>query len=185
MEFELLGSESAGPTLRLDHEHFAYAGKFVMSSSGKTVAREDGEILGAVAFSEDHDDSETVHLRYVTVREDRRGKGIGPRLLRYTAALLRGDIPAEPPTYDEVLIAANNPIAYRACYRAGFGYIGEQTGIAELLLAYRPETQDAARYEEGLRSYAERSLPAEQSNALQRFLDEGLPVMVDVPTADT
>jgi GNAT superfamily N-acetyltransferase len=188
MQFELLGSEAAGPTLRLDHEQFAYAGKFVMSSTGKTVAREGDEIVGAVAFNADHDDPAAVHLRYVTVREDRRGEGIGPRLLRFTAALLGGDLSADLPadcaTYDEVLIAANNPIAYRACYRAGFDYTGDQTGIAELLLAYRPAKQDPARYEDGLRLYAERSLPETQSAALARFLDEGLPTVVEVPTPE-
>jgi len=182
MQFELLGSESAGPTLHLDHERFAYAGKFVMSSSGKTVARADGEIVGAVAFSADHDDSGTVHLRYVTVRADRRGEGIGPRLLRFTAAVLSGDSSGDTPDYETVLIAANNPIAYRACYRAGFEYTGEETGIAELLLAYRPDAQTVNRYEDGLRVYEDRSLPADQSTALARFLDEGLPAVVDTPS---
>lgn len=181
MEFDLLGSESAGPTLDLDHERFAFAGKFVMSSSGKTVARESGEIVGAVAFSADHDDPGTVHLRYVTVREDRRGEGIGPRLLRFTAAVLCGDLSGDTPEYETVLIAANNPIAYRACYRAGFEYTGEETGIAELLLAYRPDGQTADRYEEGLRVYETRSLPDDQAAALARFLDEGPPAVVDVP----
>jgi ribosomal protein S18 acetylase RimI-like enzyme len=184
MQFELLGSEAAGPTLRLDHERFAYAGKFVMSSSGKTVAREGGDVVGAVAFSADHDDPRAVHLRYVTVREDRRGEGIGPRLLRFTATLLRGDLPADCATYETVLIAANNPIAYRACYRAGFDYTGDQTGIAELLLAYRPDERHDGRYEAGLRLYAERSLPETQSAALQRFLDDGMPSVVAVPPAD-
>ena len=39
MEYVLLGWPPDGPTLRLDHRQFAYAGKFVMSTTGKAVAR--------------------------------------------------------------------------------------------------------------------------------------------------
>ncbi len=39
MEFALLGWPPDGPTLRLDHRRFAYAGKFVMSTTGKAVVR--------------------------------------------------------------------------------------------------------------------------------------------------
>ena len=48
MEFEILGDEADGPTLELDYREFAYAGKFVMSSTGKSVARADGDVVGAV-----------------------------------------------------------------------------------------------------------------------------------------
>jgi GNAT superfamily N-acetyltransferase len=40
MEFAVLGWPPDGPTLRLDYREFAYAGKFVMSNTGKAVARE-------------------------------------------------------------------------------------------------------------------------------------------------
>ncbi|MFW5918041.1 MAG: GNAT family N-acetyltransferase [Haloferacaceae archaeon] len=40
MEFVLLGWPEAGPTLRLDYRRFAYAGKFVMSNTGKAVVRD-------------------------------------------------------------------------------------------------------------------------------------------------
>ncbi|MUV90296.1 GNAT family N-acetyltransferase, partial [Halapricum sp. CBA1109] len=49
MEYALLGWADDGPTLRLDHERFAYAGKFVMSATGKAVARADGDVLAAAA----------------------------------------------------------------------------------------------------------------------------------------
>ena len=39
MEYVLLGWPPDGPTLRLDHRRFAYAGKFVMSTTGKAVVR--------------------------------------------------------------------------------------------------------------------------------------------------
>jgi GNAT superfamily N-acetyltransferase len=172
MEFECLGSEADGPTLRLDHEQFAYAGKFVMSNTGKTVVREDGDLLGAVAFNEDSAEPETVHLRYVTVREDRRGEGIGPRLLRFTADQLGA--------YERVVIAVNNPIAYEACYRAGFVYTGEQTGIAELRMVYDPGSRDVAGYCEGFTIYRERDLPPEQEAVCERHGVEPPPV-VDTP----
>ncbi|MFC6717584.1 GNAT family N-acetyltransferase [Natrialbaceae archaeon GCM10025810] len=43
MEFELLGWPPDGPTLRLDYRRFSYAGKFVMTSTGKAVARNDAD----------------------------------------------------------------------------------------------------------------------------------------------
>jgi len=174
MEYELLGSESTGPTLSLDHEQFAYAGKFVMSSTGKTVVREDGELIGAVAFSDDHARDRTVRLRYVTVREDRRGEGVGPRLLRFTSDRLSE-------TYEEVLIASNNPIAYQACYRAGFVYTGEQTGIAEVLLRYQPTDRETQPYREGLAVFQNRELPAEHERILDDHADSEPPAVVSVP----
>lgn len=174
MEFEVLGGESAGPTLRLDHEEFAYAGKFVMSRTGKTVVREDGDLLGAVAFSADTDDDRTVHLRYVTVREDRRGEGIGPQLLRFTAERLRD-------RYDRVVIAVNNPIAYEACYRAGFRNTGEETGIAELFMRYDPDHREGEAYRAGFTVFRERDLPAEHAAVCDRHGSTEPPAIVEVP----
>ncbi|MFT4947517.1 MAG: ribosomal protein S18 acetylase RimI-like enzyme [Natronomonas sp.] len=174
MEFRLPGSEADGPTLRLDHEEFAYAGKFVMSGTGKSVARDDGTLVGAVAFSEDHTDPETVHLRYVTVRECRRGEGIGPRLLRFTAAELSE-------AYETVEIAVNNPMAYEACYRAGFAYTGEQAGIAELRMSYRPDDRAGQRYRSGFEQFRERDLPPEHEAVCDRHEKGEPPAVVDVP----
>jgi GNAT superfamily N-acetyltransferase len=172
MEIELLGWPPDGPTLRLDHRRFGYAGKFVMSNTGKAVVREerggdgneDGDegegVIAAVAFNEDRTDPDALWLRYVTVREDRRGEGIGPRLLEFVRdrALERG--------YERVRIAVNNPFAYEACYRAGFGYTGRRTGIAELVLEH-PGDRSAERYREGLEEFRERDL----STAEEAFLD--------------
>lgn len=174
MEFELLGGESAGPTLDLDHTQFAYAGKFVMSRTGKTALRDDGELVGAVAFSGDADDSATVRLRYVTVREDRRGEGLGPKLLRFTADRLREQ-------YQRVVIAVNNPIAYEACYRAGFVYVGEETGIAELVMTYRPADRDRERYREGFTVFEDRDLPPEHGAICARYAGSEPPAVVDLP----
>lgn len=162
MEFEILGFPPAGPTLDLDHEQFAYAGKFVMSSTGKSVARDGGSLVGAVAFNEDRSSENVVRLRYVTVRRDRQGDGIGSRLLRFTAEKLREE-------YDRVLIAANNPIAYRSCYAAGFVYTGQETGLAELLLAYAPSSeQRGTLYAQGLDVFRDRDMPDEQQSVLER-----------------
>ncbi len=143
MQFELLGWPEDGPTLRLDWEVFSYAGKFVMSNTGKAVLRRDvtangdsvapEDVLAAVAFNEDRTDETTLWLRYVTVRADLRGEGLGPELVSETVdrAMDRG--------YKRIRIAVNNPFAYEALWKAGFGFTGEETGIAELVLVYPRE----------------------------------------------
>lgn len=40
MRYAVLGDHHDGPTLLLDWEAFSYAGKFVMSNTGKAVAYE-------------------------------------------------------------------------------------------------------------------------------------------------
>jgi GNAT superfamily N-acetyltransferase len=175
VEFERLGGPDDGVTLELDYREFAYAGKFVMSDTGKTVARADGETVGAVSFSPDRSDADVVRLRYVTVREDRRGEGIGARLLRFAADQLSGQ-------YGAVMIAVNNPVAYRSCYRAGFQSTGTERGIAELDLRYEPAGQrDERRYREGLAVFATRDLPPDQQRCLERSDRTGLPAVVAVP----
>ncbi len=173
MEFAVLGWPPDGPTLRLDYRRFAYAGKFVMSNTGKAVARDDADpppvadrrpppdgdtaddVVAAVAFNEDRTDADAIWIRYVTVRADRRGEGVGPRLAAFAAdrAAARG--------YDRVRIAVNNPFAYHALYRAGFAFTGEETGIAELVLERpsdrpSPSRDDAETYRAGLDVYRAR-----------------------------
>ncbi|WP_336363871.1 GNAT family N-acetyltransferase [Halalkalicoccus salilacus] len=160
MEIELLGWPPDGPTLRLDHRRFSYAGKFVMSNTGKAVVREEDEPIAAVAFNEDRTDSSTLWLRYVTVRADRRGEGIGPRLLGFVREHARDR------GYERVRIAVNNPFAYEACYRVGFGYTGRRTGIAELVLEH-PGDRSRERYQEGLDAFRKRDL----SDGEREFLD--------------
>lgn len=175
MEFELLGWPSEGPTLDLHHERFAYAGNFVTPRTGKTVVRAGGSVVGAVAFNEDYARSGTVRLRYVTVREDRRGEGIGPQLLRFTAELLRD-------RFEDVFIAVNNPIAYQACYRAGFVSTGEESGMAELLLRYAPEKErSSSRYQDGFEVFRDRDLPETQRAVISRHADRLPPPIVSCP----
>jgi GNAT superfamily N-acetyltransferase len=196
VHLEVLGWPDDDVTLRLDYRRFAYAGKFVMSSTGKAVAHERErpvrdtnddpasafadrdsdeyatDVVAAVAFNEDRTDSGTLWLRYVTVRDDHRGEGVGPRLLAVVrdAALDRG--------YDRLRIAVNNAYSYEALYKTGFAYTGCETGIAELVLEHPapvdvaddPETTgapDAAtvRYRDGLDVFADREDLSDEERA--------------------
>ena len=175
MEYELLGWPPDGPKLRLDYERFSYAGKFVMTNTGKAVARaDDGEIVAAVSFNEDRTDEGTLWLRYVTVDRDRRGEGIGPPLCREVRdrALERG--------YERLRIAVNNPFAYEALYRAGFAYTGETTGIAELILEYPTPDDDTGwtdreRYQAGLEEFRDRDLSDDETVFLDTRRDNEPP----------
>lgn len=145
MECRLVGWPADEPRLSLDHEQFAYAGKFVMTRTGKAVAEADGTCLGATAFSRDRTDESAWWIRIVTVRRDRRGEGIGPRLLAFTAEQLRRRAAL-------VRIAVNNPFAFEAAYKAGFGFTGEETGLAELVLEF-PHDREPEGYRAGLERF--------------------------------
>ena len=177
MEYALLGWPPDGPTLRLDHRRFAYAGKFVMSTTGKAVVRREGtgvagdggavapdgvaydtDVVAALAFDTDNTDDRTLRYRYITVRSDLRGEGIGPQLAAFVAPH------AAEQGYDQVAIAVNNPFAYEAMYKAGFVWTGRESGLAELVLE-RParrsgaaSTPDTETYQSGLDRYRERDL---------------------------
>ena len=201
MEFAVLGWPPDGPTLRLDYRRFAYAGKFVMSNTGAAVARDgdadppplddprpspEGEtaddVVAAVSFNADRSDPDALWLRYITVRADRRGEGIGPRLAAFAVdrAAVRG--------YDRVRIAVNNPFAYHALYRAGFAFTGEETGIAELVLE-RPSDgvasarDDGETYRAGLDIYRARDYDPDDPEAafLARRADADPPTTMATP----
>lgn len=173
MEFELLGWPADGPTLRLDHEQFAYAGKFAMSATGKAVVRDGETTVAAVAFNADRTDERVLWLRYVTVRRDRRGEGITPALVAFVRdqACDRG--------YDRVRIAVNNPYAFEALYRAGFGFTGETTGIAELVLEHPRPTDAESAYRTGLETFTGRDLTAEERSFVDARLQRGPPAVTD------
>jgi len=172
MEFDFLGWPADGPTLRLDWQEFSYAGKFVMSNTGKAVAREDGEVVAAVSFNGDRTDDERAWLRYVTVRANRRGDGIGARLCAFAADRL-------DERFERVRIAVNNPFAYHALHKAGFGWTGETTGIAELVLE-RPAPA-GADYAAGLDEYRERDLSADEAAFLDAKQGASAPATVEPP----
>lgn len=175
MEYALLGWPPDGPTLDLDHEVFSYAGKFVMSNSGKAVVHQrdggDPVVVAAASFNADRADPDVLRLRYVTVRRDRRGEGIGPRLCAFAADRARGR------GYDLVRIGVNNPFAYHALWKAGFGYTGETTGLAELVLE-RPGERTREAYQAGLDAYRERDLSAVEREFLAAKADRDPPSVV-------
>ena len=181
MEFALLGWPVDDPRLRLDYRRFSYAGKFVTGNTGIAVVRgklpadheptptdslpplPDGlsesefvdGILAAVAFNDDRNDSDTIWLRYLTVRNDLRGSGLalGPRLAGFIS-----DRAAET-GYDTLRIAANNVFSYHALYKSGFAFTGRETGIAELVLerpAAEPAEGSTVTYQRGLDRFRER-----------------------------
>ena len=162
MELAVRNWPPAGEALALDHEQFIYGGKFNTGRTAKAVARDEGAVVAAVAFNEDRTDADTLRFRYVSVRVDRRAEGIGPRLLSFAAARARDH------GYERIQIAVNNPYAYEACYRAGFAFTGEETGMAELLLTFPARDRSPARYQEGLDIFAERDLPTDQTDFVAR-----------------
>jgi len=210
MRFELVGWPEDGVKLVLDYRAFSYAGKFVVTNTGKAVALADpgddtgagdtedverdvddprpppatdvegviepeGQVLGAVAFNADRTDPATWWLRYVTVRGDRRGEGIGPRLVAFTTERLRER------GVERVRIAVNNPYAYEALYRAGFSFTGEQTGIAELVLSFPASDRSQATYQSGLDLFRERGPDADERAFLDRKAGLGPPDTLDIP----
>jgi len=207
MRFELVGWPDEAVKLALDYRAFSYAGKFVVTNTGKAVALADtrdtgadddaeggvddarpppatdiegvvepgGQVLGAIAFNADRTDPDTWWLRYVTVRSDRRGEGIGPRLVAFTTDRLRER------GVEHVRIAVNNPYAYEACYRAGFAFTGEETGIAELVLSVPASDRSRATYQSGLDLFRERGPDADERTFLDRKAGAGPPETIDSP----
>lgn len=196
MEFRLLGWPEDDVVVRLDHREYAYAGKFAMSSTGKAVAldpdqsfaiptnpkREYVAPVGVVAFSPDRTDSDTLWLRYVTVRRDRRGDGVGTDLCAFAVAR------AADRGYGRARIAVNNAYSYEALHKAGFAWTGRETGIAELVLerpTTRPATVDADRYGEGLATIADRDDVGPDERAFtRRKRERGPPPVVETPPGE-
>jgi GNAT superfamily N-acetyltransferase len=210
MRFELVGWPDEAVKLALDYRAFSYAGKFVVTNTGKAVALADpgpvaseegdardgdpgpppatdvdgvvdpdGHVLGAVAFNADRTDPDTWWLRYVTVRGDRRGEGVGPRLVAFTTDRLR-ERGAE-----RVRIAVNNSYAYEALYRAGFAFTGEETGIAELVLGFPARDRSRATYQAGLDLFRERGPGADERAFLDRKSGADPPAVVDPPESES
>ena len=202
MEYAFLGwhdGEGGGPRVRLDYRAFAYAGKFVTSSTGVAVVRDvtdplsldvdedeppqigDPAVVAAVAFNEDRTDSETLWLRYVTVRGDRRGEGVGPRLIAFVCKR------AHERGYARCRIAVNNVFSYEALSKVGFAYTGRETGLAEVVLdrELRGEAAvDADTYQRGLDVFRERDCSDAERAFLTAREGTGPPERVDAPEGE-
>ena len=145
----------------LDHEEFSYAGKFRLPTN-KVVAREcDGDIVGVLSYDEERG-SEATRIRYLSVRSDRQQQGVAADLVEEATDRLLDDYPA-------VRISVNNPYAYGAVHRAGFGYTGD-TGPQQEVVMQRPH--ETGRYEEGLRKLLEADLSGEQRRYVERKLGD-------------
>ncbi|WP_144900837.1 GNAT family N-acetyltransferase [Halobellus captivus] len=209
MEFDVLGWPPDGPTLRLDYRVFAYAGKFVMSNTGKAVVREtdtansrsksgsgvdsgdsvgatdadyDVDVVAALAFNTDRTDGSRLWYRYISVRSDAKGSGLGPRLAAFVA------LRAADRGYERIAIAVNNPFAYEAMYKAGFEWTGDETGVAELVLERpaRPNRSGtigplpgADTYRAGLDRYRQRDLGDPEASFLRERIGADPPTPCD------
>lgn len=196
MKYAVIATPDDALGFRLDWKHYSYAGKFVMTNTGKAVAA-DSTVLGqsgwppsarvaetdgvyaAASFNRDREDGDVAWIRYVTVRDDRQGEGIAPRLCAATTGWL-----LDSWDVSRVRIAVNNPYAYDALYKAGFGWTGEETGLRERILEHPTPPDAVGRYGDGLRSY----LDAEPTDAERAFvddrLDRGPPPLVDAPKGE-
>ncbi|ERH11936.1 MAG: hypothetical protein J07HB67_00947 [halophilic archaeon J07HB67] len=206
MFHRLLGWPPDGPRLRLDYRAFAYAGKFHTPDTGVAVTLDpetrpvaaldlDGPppadppadrdwtdpadpVVAAVACNADRTDDGVVWFRYVTVRRDKRGGGIAPRLCRFLAS-------RAPERFDTARIAVNNVFSYHALWKAGFADTGRETGLAERVLERPTDTvasNDPERYRAGLRSFADRDLSEAELSFLATHRDAEPPERVSVST---
>lgn len=198
MEYAVIATPDDALGLRLDWARFSYAGKFVMTNTGKAVAveasvLEDPEwppdpqdaqaagVVGAVSFNRDRTDPDTAWLRYVTVRDTVRGQEIAPRLCAMTVDWLHDEM-----NVSRVRIAVNNPYAFEALYKAGFGWTGEETGLRERVLEFPPPSRQdvAGQYRGGLRSYLETDVTPEERAFIGSRLSRGPPPIVDAPKGE-
>ncbi|MDZ7850916.1 MAG: GNAT family N-acetyltransferase [Halodesulfurarchaeum sp.] len=165
MEYEVLGFPPDGPSLTLDWQAFSYAGKFEMTNTGKAVLRSNDEIVAAAAFNGDRETPEQAWIRYMTVKTERQGEGLGTELARRLTETLFDH------EYERVTIAVNNPIAYRALSKAGYHFTGRETGVAELVLE-APGERDPDSYRAGLTLFANRDLPEREQEPVASWLEE-------------
>ena len=211
MYYRVLGWPPDGPRLRLDYRAFAYAGKLHGPDTGVTAALDPtatptaeldlseagpppaeppadrdwteppDPVVAAVACNADRTEPSTVWLRYVTVRRDRRGEGVAPRLARFTAAR------AADAGFDTARIAVNNVFSYHALWKAGFVDTGRETGLAERVLERPTDAAaegDDEQYRAGLRSFADRDLTDEEASFLAGKVEAGPPETVNPRAED-
>jgi GNAT superfamily N-acetyltransferase len=196
MEYAVVSTPDDALGMRLDWTRFAYAGKFVMPSTGKAVAAADGiledptwppdprdadapGVLAAVSFNRDRNDPHSAWLRFVTVRDDQRGQGVGPRLCAMTADWLLTEFDVGC-----VRIAVNNAFAFVALHKAGFGWTGETTGLRERVLERPAPAAGASRFQSGLRGYLDADATDAERAFVESRLARGPPAHVDAPKGE-
>lgn len=196
MEYAVIATPDDALGLRLDWERFSYAGKFVMTTTGKAVAVEDGVlkdsdwppdpreaeadgVVAAVSFNRDRNDAGTAWLRYVTVRGGDRGRGIAPRLCAMTVDWLLSEF-----SVSRVQIAVNNPYAFDALYKAGFGWTGKKTGLQERVLEFPTPGDRKTQYASGLRSYLDADISEDERDFIKSRISRGPPPVVDAPKGE-
>jgi len=144
------------------------------NSAGDEWADPADPVVAAVACNADRTDESVLWLRYVTVRRDRRGEGVAPRLTRFVAE-------CAPDRFDTARIAVNNVFSYHALWKAGFADTGRETGLAERVLERptdAPAPDDPERYRAGLRSFADRDLSEAEASFLSDHRDAEPPERV-------
>jgi len=132
------------------------------------------DILAAIAFSPDRTDPSTLKIRYLTVRDDRRGDGsqLGPKLVAFLTSR------AAAAGYDRITIAVNNAFSYHALYKAGFTYTDRETGLAELVLdrpISEPAVASQSGYQNGLDLFRERTGLSTAETAFLAAYDDAEP----------
>jgi len=78
-------------------------------------------------------------------------------------------------------LRSTTPYSYEALSKAGFDYVGRETGLAELVMEH-PSDRD--RYREGLAAFADRDLTPSEREFLAARRERGPPPTVDPPAAD-
>lgn len=156
--FSISSLSGESDDLELPHQQFPFAGKFGRRQTGTAILSEEGELVGAIAFSPDRTDETTCRIRYLAVRRDRQQEGIATDLVAtFTDWAVDGE-------FERVCIAADTPYAAVAVARAGFAYTGEVAPRGEVVFCY-PGDGDT-HLESALSRLLERSLPTAQ----ERFI---------------
>ena len=168
----ILGLEEA-ISLDLPQEEFAYAGQYRMQRYGKAILTRRPErptaaaaIIAALTTDRHRIHHDRMVVRTIDVRRAERGNGWGPLLLRSVAHAY------STAGFDTVQINTNNPFAYIAACKAGFGWTGRTTGLAELIMTRptdRPTRWSRGRFIAGLSLYRHPRLDAAGRRLIARY----------------
>lgn len=142
------------PDVELDHGRFPYAGKLTTRDVGLILGRDRGEVVAAASYSIDRTDEDRCVIRYIAVRRDRQGEGLGTELLAATPGILFDR------RFDSIKMAARSPYALVAAVRAGFCVIEERAPDGSPFVSYPPTTASGS-LESGFTALQKLSLTAD------------------------